>query len=105
MNISQFLFRRVCASIILACTILGALMYASAHQPTADEKPVAVGSPVWHMDRCEPAPVGEFPTSVVMFPKGKGFVVTTSDPRLVHEALEQELNGVPFGHEVLDFCK
>jgi len=102
---ADWLFRRVSFSIIASCAILGALMWGQAHQPVADDKPVSVGSPAWHMDRCEPAAVGEYPSRVILFPKGQGFVKSTSNPRLLHESLEQALAGKDFGHQIVGFCK
>jgi hypothetical protein len=102
---AEWLFRRVAFSLIAACAILGALLWCSAHQPIAGDKPTAVGSPEWLAKACDPPAVGDLPAAVVIRPAGKGNTVLTTDATLLHEALEQTFSGVDYGHEVIDFCR
>jgi hypothetical protein len=103
-SFGSWLFRRAAFALIASCGILGALLWAQAHQPTAGDKPPVVGSPAWLVEACQPVPVGEYPSAVVIRPAGKGNVVMTTDATLLHQALDQELAGVEHGHEVYDFC-
>lgn len=79
-------------------------MWAQAHQPEAGDRPMAIGSPAWLAQSCQPVPVGEWPNAVVIRPADSNRAVLSTDPVLIHQALDQELAGIAHGHEVYDFC-
>lgn len=106
MNFFATIISTVLLNVLKVAGFAIAVWFVSINHDTVQaERPAVVESPTYLMAQCDPAPVGEFPSTVVIQNIGGGTYMST-DTAEVGKALDVALDGKKWhGKRVIGFCK